>query len=144
MNIANISWFILDAEEYTQESDVYIGSYSHNETISIKCQLWNNRYGTTHIESVENATLGILFESIEDSYMLNYCSVTIDNGEEIKPTIEIDRGLIEIGLISGDSNNGEDSISNKNNYYDIEIKFKNVPSNIKKGLKSLYVDIYNI
>ena len=54
-------------------------------------------------------------------------------------TIDIDRGIFNIGNLSGRSNNG--STLNKENYREVELQFGPIPSNIRSELKSLVLDI---
>ena len=51
----------------------------------------------------------------------------------------MDRGLIDIGTISGGANNG--SILNVNNYIEFELQIGPLPTNLKSELKGLILDI---
>lgn len=139
---SKITWYILEDNEYIQENnnEYFLGSFAPNNEIKLTVQVWNNRYGKTAVESIENARLAIYFESIEDNILLNYCTVNI-NDNNIKVPISFNKGIIDIGLLSGSSNNGVDSIDNIYNFKNITFTFKDFPSNLRNGLKNMILDI---
>lgn len=141
MSNSKISWYILEDEDYIQDNEFYLGSYSPDTEIKFKSQVWNNRYGINNIESIPDARLAIYFDSIEDSMLLKYCSVSINSGEFIKIPIVFNKGVVDIGLLSGNSNNGLDSADNIYNFKNIEVLFKGFPPNLKNGIKNMYLDI---
>lgn len=141
MSNSKISWYILEDEDYIQDNEFYLGSFSPDTEINFKIQVWNNRYGKSNVESIPNARLAIYFDSIEDSVLLKYCSVSISGDEHVKIPIMSNKGILDIGLLSGNSNNGLDSMDNMYNFKNIEVMFKGFPSNLKNGIKNMYLDI---
>ena len=139
-----ITWYIREdidgISEYspkrTHELD---GSYAPNDKIILDIQVWNNRLGTEDVQDAKNAKLSKFFKNYEDNYMLNLCKIKFNNEEAKALNIEMDRGLIDIGTISGGANNG--SILNVNNYIEFELQIGPLPTNLKSELKGLILDI---
>lgn len=140
-NNSKITWYILEDEEYIQDDEYYLGSFSPDSEIQLKVQVWNNRYGKNNVESIPNARLAIYFDSIEDSMLLEYCTVSINDNNLTKIPVMFGKGIIDIGLLSGNSNNGMDIIDNTYNFKNITISFKGFPTNLKNGIKNMFLDI---
>lgn len=140
MEKAIINWYIQENNDYVQDSDFYLGTFTSDSTIQIVLQVWNNRYGSTELESIENARLALSFDSLEDSALLNYCTVICENSKK-QIDIEAGRGIIEIGMLSGQPNDGTDTAKNKDNFKNINITFDKFPGTLKNGLKNLYINI---
>lgn len=140
-NKPKISWYILEDEDYIQDNEYYLGSFSPSTDIKLKVQVWNNRYGKSNVESIVNARLAIYFESIEDSMLLDYCTVSLNDSEHNKIPIMFGKGIVDIGLLSGNSNNGMDVVDNVYNHKNISIVFKDFPANLKNGIKNMFLDI---
>jgi gamma-glutamyl phosphate reductase len=51
----NISWYIKEQEAYIQDEEYYLGSFTSNSEISLSVQVWNNRYGSSDIDSIDEA-----------------------------------------------------------------------------------------
>ena len=116
------TWYVLEdidglfeySPKRTHDMD---GSYAPGDTLSVKIQLWNNRLGMEDVQDATNAKLVIFFKNYEDNYLLKLCKVKLNN-EEAKPvTIDMDRGLFNLGTISGGANNGSDL--NTDNYVEV-------------------------
>lgn len=115
------------------------GSYAPGDTLSVKIQLWNNRLGMEDVQDATNAKLVIFFKNYEDNYLLKLCKVKLNN-EEAKPvTIDMDRGIFNLGTISGGANNGSDL--NTDNYVEFELQIGAIPINVKSELKGLVLDV---
>ena len=115
------------------------GSYAPGDTLSVKIQLWNNRLGMEDVQDATNAKLVIFFKNYEDNYLLKLCKVKLNN-EEAKPvTIDMDRGIFNLGTISGGANNGSDL--NTDNYVEFELQIGAIPVNVKSELKGLILDV---
>ena len=140
-NNSKITWYILEDEEYIQDDEYYLGSFSPDSEIQLKVQVWNNRYCKNNVESIPNARLAIYFDSIEDSMLLEYCTVSINDNNFTKIPVMFGKGIIDIGLLSGNSNNGMDIIDNIYNFKNISISFKGFPTNLKNGIKNMFLDI---
>lgn len=140
-NNSKITWYILEDEEYIQDDEYYLGSFSPDSEIQLKVQVWNNRYGKNNVESISNARLAIYFDSIEDSMLLEYCTVSINDNNFTKIPAMFGKGIIDIGLLSGNSNNGMDIIDNIYNFKNITVSFKGFPTNLKNGIKNMFLDI---
>lgn len=138
------TWYVLEdidgVFEYSpKRTHDMEGSYSPGDIMSIKIQLWNNRLGIEDVQDAVNAKLVLFFKNYEDNYLLKLCKVKLHN-EEAKPvTIDMDRGIFELGTISGGANNGSDL--NVDNYIEFELQIGAIPTNIKSELKGLVLDV---
>lgn len=138
------TWYVLEdidglfeySPKRTHDMD---GSYAPGDTLSVKIQLWNNRLGMEDVQDATNAKLVIFFKNYEDNYLLKLCKIKLNN-EEAKPvTIDMDRGLFNLGTISGGANNGSDL--NTDNYVEFELQIGAIPMNVKSELKGLILDV---
>ena len=116
---------------YTEE-----GSFTAGEYIYKRIRVWNNYYGSSDVSDVVDCNLVLAFKNYEDNFLLHLINAKVDNGEWVYPNIDTDRGVIPMKNLSGLANNG--SISNYENYCDIEINIGPLPSNMRCELKSLY------
>lgn len=144
MNKPNISWYVLEDidgqfEFIPKKNHDEDGSYSPGETMKIKIQIWNNRSGDDDVLDANNARLIAFFKNYEDNFLLRLCKVKQGDNDAEDMVIDIDRGIFNIGTLSGRSNNG--STLNKDNYKEIELQFGPIPSNIRSELKSLVLDV---
>lgn len=141
MKNPKITWYMLEDNDYIQDNEFFLGSFSPDTEIRLTAQVWNNRYGKTNVDSIPNARLAVYFESVEDSMLLNYCSVSIDGNSLSKIPVMFNKGIVDIGLLSGSSNNGVDSVDNVYNFKTITLSFKGFPSNLRNGIKNMFLDI---
>lgn len=147
MNKPRISWLLLEEHEgeyqYVprksyEESD----SFSSGDTVIIKGQLWNNIGGAEDVMSIDDVKLVVYFKDYENNMLLNLIEIKKEDNEYEKLEIDLDRGYIYLGSLSGKKNNGSEA--NKDNHYNIEFKLGPIPKNIKSGIKNLVLDIeYN-
>ena len=139
-----LKWYVLEDIDGTYEyspkkTHDMEGSYAPNDSLKLKIQLWNNRLGTEDVQDVINAKLCVFFKNYEDNYLLKLCKVKI-NDEEAKPLeIDMDRGLIALGNISGSANNGSEL--NIDNYVKFELIIGPLPTNLKSELKGIILDV---
>lgn len=136
-----ITWYIEEDNDYIQDDEYYLGSCTPDSEIKIKVQVWNNRYGKDNVENIPNARLAVYFDNIEDSVLLNYCHVAINDSAQKELPIMFGKGIIDLGLLSGSSNNGSDTMDNIYNFKNITISFKDFPPTLKNGLKNMFLDI---
>ena len=142
MNSPRISWQILeniinDEYEYIQyKTYTEEGSFIPGDIISKTIQIWNNYQGLEDVQDANNCKLVMAFKAFEDSFLLNLMTVQIDNNDTVELEIDVDRGIIELGTLSGLANNG--TASNNTNYRTIHFTIGPLPDNIKSELKGLY------
>lgn len=141
MSLPNISWHIFEDNEYIQDTEFYLGSFNPESNIVLDVQVWNNRYGQNTVQSIDNARLCIYFENIEDSSLLNYCSISVNSDSPMIPVVELNQVNANLGILSGDPNNGVVNDKNRINYKNVRIEFKGFPSNLRSGLKNMFLDI---
>lgn len=141
MKSANVNWFVKEPDDvYVAHTEYYAGSCNSSEDFIIDIELWNNKWNNKEdVAHMRNTKLVISFANAEDSVLLSLCEVKVNDGTFNKPdTSEFNRGIVELGTISGAKNNGHES--NTDNYRKITIKFSNIPNNFRSGLKSLFLD----
>lgn len=139
---ANVSWFVKEPDGvYVTHTEYYHGSCVPGEDFIIEIEVWNNKWNTQEdVADMINTKLAISFASAEDSSLLSLCEVKVDGGQYSKPnTSEFNRGIVDLGTILGTKNNGDPA--NTDNYKQISIKFSNIPTNFKNGLKSMFLDL---
>lgn len=139
-----ITWYVLEdvngIYEYSPKRTHDLeGSYAPNDIVKVKIQLWNNRLGIEDVQDATNAKLCVFFKNYEDNYMLKLCKVKFNNEEAKALNIDMDRGTIDLGNLSGRANNGSDL--NIDNYIEFELIIGPLPSNLKNELKGLVLDI---
>lgn len=139
-----ITWYVLEdvngMYEYSPKRTHDLeGSYAPNDIVKVKIQLWNNRLGIEDVQDATNAKLCVFFKNYEDNYMLKLCKVKFNNEEAKALNIDMDRGTIDLGNLSGRANNGSDL--NIDNYIEFELIIGPLPSNLKNELKGLVLDI---
>ena len=142
MEKPKISWHVqeeIDVDQYefvqykTYDEE---GSYVPSETIEKTIQVWNNFGGKTDVSSIKDCKMVISFKNFEDSYLLNLINIQIGESEYQPLEIDIDKGFVNIGNLSGLANNG--SFQNTTNYKQIHFSIGPLPDNIKSELKSMY------
>ena len=134
---AKISWMIYEDETYLPYNTYMAdGTYSANDVITRRIQVWNNYQGISSVDDIVNAKLVLSFKNFEDNFLLHLINVKVGNNDWVYPNIDTDRGVIEMRDLSGLANNG--SLANAENYCDIEFRIGPLPANIKCELKSLY------
>lgn len=136
-----ISWYIKEQDSYIQDDEYYLGSYTSDSEINISVQVWNNRYGSKSVDNIDDARLAIYFDTIEDSSLLSYCTVSINDSYYAVPETELQRAVVSIGELSGEYNDGLEQSTNVAKYKNIKLKFSNFPGNLKNGLKNMFLDI---
>jgi hypothetical protein len=140
MKDPQISWYVLEDEVLTPYEEYYAGSYRPNDTFEITMYVWNNRWGQEVAKDVQQGTIAVYFDTIEDAYLLNLCSISIDDSDFKSLTITSNRGRVGLGrVLFGETNVG--SSSAKNNYAKIILKFGPITDGIRNSLKNLYVDL---
>jgi len=140
MKKPQISWYVLEDENLVPYEEYYAGSFRSDDVIEITLHVWNNRWGQEQVQNVEQGRLALYFDTIEDSFLLNLCSVSIDDGDFQSLNISSNRGRISLGrILSGEPNLG--SSTSRNNYAKIVLRFGPITDGIRNSLKNLYLDI---
>ena len=141
MKNPELSWYLISAgDSVVIEKEHYLGAYTPDTIEMItNLQLWNNRYGQEIAKDIENSNLKITFSSIEDTKLLEYMQVKIDNNPYEDLTIINNEAIIPIQrIISGEINVGDNMCVN--NYIDIYIK-TTLSQDMKNGLKNLLINL---
>ena len=141
MKNPELTWYLVSAEDSVIiEKEHYLGAYIPDAIeMIINLQLWNNRYGQEIAKDIENSNLKITFSSIEDTKLLEYMQVKIDNNPYEDLTIINNEAIIPIQrIISGEINVGNNMCVN--NYIDIYIK-TTLSQDMKNGLKNLLINL---
>ena len=141
MKNPELSWYLISAgDSVVIEKEHYLGAYTPDTIEMItNLQLWNNRYGQEIAKDIENSNLKITFSSIEDTKLLEYMQVKIDNNPYEDLTVVNNEAIIPIQrIISGEINVGDNMCVN--NYIDIYIK-TTLSQDMKNGLKNLLINL---
>lgn len=138
----NVSWYVKEEDDvFVAHTNYHAGTCIPDSDFIIDIQLWNNRWNNSEdAKDMTNAKLILSFAYAEDSILLSLCKVKIGNGPYSEFDLsEFNRGIVELGDISGEKNDG--SADCTNNYRDISLKFSGIPANLKNSLKSMYFDV---
>lgn len=140
-----VSWYVKNINDEFVESDTqYAGSYTQTMPLIVPLRIWNNRYGTKDVASIENLRLSMYFSDYEDSAMLSYLTVNTKNSQAVM-TVANERAtavFLEHTKLDGKANDGTDK-NNPENYIDIEIKL-DVPTDVHlkmHDLKNLIIEV---
>ena len=127
---AKISWMVYEDEIYSPYNTYMAdGSYVAGDVITRKIQIWNNYKGIESAGDAIDAKLVLAFKKYEDNFLLNLLEIRFPGSDEfVKPEIDIDRAIFELGTLYGDAGG---------TYKEIEIKIGPIPENLKSELKSL-------
>lgn len=136
MNSSKFTWFIQNEEDNFIASNSYTaeGSYVPGDYLIKNIQIWNNYNGNEDVEDAQNINLILSFKNYEDNFLLNLFEISVEGQDYKKVNIDINRGYINIGNLTGNSNTGQVNSSNCKN---IKIKIGPIPENIKTDLKTL-------
>lgn len=142
MNSPKFTWFIQNEEDNFIASNSYTaeGSYIPGEYLIRNIQIWNNYNGNEDIEDANDLNIVFAFRCYEDNFLLNLIEISVEDEEYKKLNIDMDRGFIPIGMLTGNSNTGQ---ANSSNCKNIKIKIGPVPENIKTDLKTLIFYLEN-
>lgn len=140
MNKPIITWYVEDIKEktYIPYEEYYAGSFSPNEYVELKLCIWNNRWGQEDTANADNLKIFIYFENLEDSILLDSCSVSVDNGAAQQLKIDAGRGVIDLKrTLKGFANDG--SYKNNLNYCMLNIRFGPLKEGLKNSIKNLFL-----
>ena len=132
---AKISWMIYEDESFIQYNTYMAdGAYTAGDTIIRRMQIWNNYRGSNEVDDVIDARLVLSFKKYEDNFLLNLIEMRIPGTTDyMKPNIDIDRAVFDLGTLYGDAGG---------TYKEIEIKIGPIPENMKSELRSLVFYLY--
>lgn len=132
---AKITWMIYEEEAFMPYNTYMAdGAYTSGDEIIRRMQIWNNYRGAYAVEDAVDAKLVLAFKKYEDNFLLNLVQIRLPGTSEyIKPHIDMDRAVFDLGTLYGDAGG---------TYKEIEIKIGPIPENMKSELKSLvfYLD----
>jgi hypothetical protein len=146
MNKPKISWYAkrLSDEKYSVESRFYAGKYTDNDQIIVDIQLWNNRWGAETVEDLKNYDICLFFDRVEDSALLDMCTIIYNNSYSVPYNISGRKAILEMEtkpVIKGTKNNGS-SADNPNNFLQFRFIFNGGGLRLKDNdLKSLYFEV---
>jgi len=141
-----ISWYAkkITDSKYSVDSRFYAGKYTDNSQIIVDIQLWNNRWGSETVNDLTNYDICFFFDRIEDSALLNMCSVIYDNATSIPFNVTGNKAILQFTdkpILKGTKNNGS-SADNPSNYLQLRFIFSASGERLKDNdLKSLYFEV---
>ena len=135
-----IQWFIVEDGEAYSSPEYYAGSTMIGQTMQVKMQVWNNRWGQEIVKDATNCRVNISFGSLEDSALLSMTKMIV-NKTEIQGTITNKILTIPIGKdLLGNINSGSVTVAD-DNYFEFILQFGPVTEDMKREIKKLYVDL---
>ena len=146
MDKPKISWYakLLSDERYSVNPSFYAGKYSDEDPIVVDIQLWNNRWGTETVEDLTNYDICFFFDRIEDSALLNYCTIVYNENTVIPFNVTGQKAILELTskpVLSGTKNNGS-SADNTDHFLQLRFIFSAIQERLKDNdLKSLYFEV---
>lgn len=130
---------------YQDVEEIYGGTYTESNPIQVDLRIWNNRFGTTAVDDLENFVVNFYFDKYEDASLLEFVRIERPGIEEVPITINnqiATANFLNSVIIKGTPNDGTDS--NNENYIDLKITFDITTPNISlknNDFKSLFIDI---
>jgi hypothetical protein len=148
MNKPYITWYSrIGDDTYAAQSEIYAGTYTKKENIRVDIQIWNNRWGTEDVESLNSFALNMYFDSLEDSALLQCCKVILGGTDELPLIITGQKATVSFPdaiMLSGVKNNGA-SANSQENYISLTFEFSASEYRLKENdLKSLYFEIISL
>lgn len=144
MEKTKITWYVDTSEGLIAKKEHHAGTYSPRETLKVVIQVWNNRWGVEEVEPLKDAVVNIYFDTIEDSALLNLCSLEIDEMGKAPITIRDQKASARIGRdLSGKANDGvSEKTTNRSNFVTLTFSFDASKYRVKENdLKSLHFEI---
>lgn len=139
---------ISDSGTYYDQDEIYGGTYTKNDPVSVDIQIWNNKFGLTEVQDLENFAINFYFSDLEDSTLLKYLKVVYNDTEDmildIKDNVACATFFNSV-VIKGTPNNGNES--DTDNYIKLKVTFDATDDNIQlksNDIKSLFVEIVTI
>lgn len=145
MEKPRITWLVRrgDEENFTRSPEFHAGVYSQQEDMILFLQIWNNRYGTEAVKSLEDFGIAVTFDKEEDSALLKY--LRFRYGQTVfEPVISGNTGVIHIPdyiSLSGAVNDGSDE--NIENYIVLQLSLA-VPPDVQLKLNDLKAMTFSI
>ena len=139
---------VSSATAYSDQDEIYGGTYTKETPISVDIRIWNNKFGLAEVQDLENFALNFYFSDIEDSVLLKYLNVEYNNEE--KMLLEVKDGVATATffkniILKGTPNNGNDT--DTDNYIDLKVTFDATKDNIQlksNDIKSLFIEIVTL
>jgi hypothetical protein len=147
MHKPRISWFSrIGDDAYVAQKELYAGTYTKEEKVSVDIQIWNNRWGTEDVADLEDFALNIYFDSLEDSSLLQCCKIILGGQDELSLIISGQKATVSFPdtiELSGVKNDG--AVSNVANFITLTFEFSASEYRLKENdLKSLYFEIVSL
>jgi hypothetical protein len=141
MNGPKVSWYIIDRNDVlVPQEEYYAGSYRPGDYVEVSMQVWNNRWGTSDVQTAVGCKGILFFDTIEDSILLDLCKVKVDGVE--KELVKMGaKSSFDLGKnLEGISNNGS-PVQYVKQFSKVSLSFGPISNGMKNTLKSLYVDL---
>ncbi len=144
-----ITWLTsLDSDDkYIERPELYAGALTPDESIEMDFQIWNNQYGVEEVQTLENFTIVMSFDHLEDSAFLKYAKMLVNHSYIIEPTINNNEAVFKMPdgfKLKGVINDG--STKSYDNYMAVRIMIE-APKEAKvktNDLKTFSLDIVKI
>lgn len=150
MDKPKITWYAKLAKEdkFNGGDNLFVGSNTPNNDLEINVQLWNNRWGETAVEDLEDFQIVMFFADYEDSALLPCLSAKYNNQQiDVEVDTVAKRAMLMFPItmaLSGEANNGSSTDNTcLKNFLPFTIMFKHPGGKHLKenDLKSLRLEI---
>ena len=139
---------ISSSDVFQDQEEIYGGTYTKETPVSVDIRIWNNKFGLAEVQDLENFAINFYFSDLEDSVLLKYLNVVVNNSEEmildIKDNVATATFFNSI-VLKGSPNNGNDT--DTDNYIDLKVTFDATNDNIQlksNDIKSLFIEIVTL
>ena len=143
---SKITWYVKQSGDFLPETNYYAGTYSPGGVVELEIQIWNNRWGTTNADTVFNAVLNMMFDTVEDSAILPLCKLSTDV-QQLPLLIRGQSASAVLGKhLVGAKNDGDASNpANEDNFITLKLEVDLSDGRFKANdLKNLYFDLTSL
>ena len=130
---------------YRDIDELFAGTYTNYNPISVDLRIWNNKFGTEDVDDLENFVVNLYFDKYEDNSLLQFLTVSYNDIEEVPINVANNIAtatFLNNVVIKGTANSGSDE--NTDNYINLKIQFKidDPAINLKNNdFKSLFIEV---
>lgn len=132
-------------DNFIDGEEIYGGTYTKINPVSVDVRIWNNKYGEADVDDLKDFSINLFFADLEDSVLLKYLKIVYNNIQELPVEIRDNVAIVTFFnsvKLSGKANDGKDT--DTENYINLRITFDATQDNIQlktRDVKSLLIEI---